>query len=142
MSGFLLVTSGARHFGLPADRVRAIIGIDALLAAPVVRPAVRGVLPLPDGLVSLVHLAAALDDDVPPAEMGAVAVLVEGAGGRVALEVEETAAFVRQAPEPVPLAWQVPWAGGVGRHEGRLVPIVDLDVLVERLRAAGAGAAT
>ena len=140
---YLLVTSGGRAFGLPAEGVGEILGIDELLPAPVVRPAVRGVILVQERLVPLVHLAALLDDTAPPAGMSPTAVLVSGVGVTVALEVDETAEFVRQEPTPVPGGWDLPWAAGVARCEGSIVPIVDLDALVERLRAtARAGASS
>ena len=142
MSGYLLVVSDGRTFGLPAAGVDASVGIDGLLPAPVARPAVRGVLPVGDTLVSLAHLAAALDDGTPPAALGLFAVLLRADAGRLAVEVDVTADFVPQDPEPVPAAWDVPWAAGVARVAGRLVPVVDLDALIERVRAVRAGART
>ena len=142
MSGYLVVVSGDRTLGLPADGVDEILQVTDVLPAPVVRAAVRGVLPVRNGLVPLVHLAAALDDTAPPATASGLAVLVRGAGRLVALEVDATDAFVREEPGPVPPAWEMSWAVGVARHDGRLVPVVDLDVLVERLRADRAGVPT
>jgi len=140
VSGYLLVESGARTFGLPGHAVSEIIQVERLLPAPAARPAVRGVLSVRDRLVPLVHLAAALDDETPPETISATAVLVTGGGRLVALEVDATADFVPEDPDPVPSAWEVPWAAGVVRRGGRLVPVVDLDVLIERLRTVRTGA--
>lgn len=140
MSGWLLVASGDRMFGLPGDGVREILVVEDVLPAPTAHRAVRGVMPVHGRLVPLVHLGAVLAERVAlPATPAAVAVVVTVGGRTVALEVDATYDFVRESPDPVPVGWDVPWAGGVARREEDLVPIVNLDVLVERLRAAGAG---
>jgi len=62
-------------------------------------------------------------------------VLVElGASGKqVAFEVDDVDAVVREQPLPVPRGQVLPWASGVAEQEDRLVPILDLDALGDRI---------
>jgi len=87
--------------------------------------------------VPVVHLGALMSDRVPPAERGRTAVLVQiGAGEgvrQVAFEVEDADDVVREAALPVPRGESLPWASGVARRRGVLVPILDLDALGDRI---------
>jgi len=98
---------------------------------------VRGVTPLRGRLVPLVHLGALLGERPPPAERGRAAVLVQlGAGEglrQVALEVDDADDVVRETALPVPRGESLPWAAGVARRRGALVPILDLDALGDRI---------
>jgi len=108
-----------------------------VLDVPRALAAVRGVTPLRGRLVPLVHLGALMGDRAPPRERGRTAVLVElGAGeGRrqVAFEVDDADDVVREAALPVPRGESLPWAAGVARRRGALVPILDLDALGDRI---------
>src|SRR6184192_1843148 len=88
-------------------------------------------------LVPLVHLGALLGERPPPAERGRAAVLVQlGAGEglrQVALEVDDADDVVRETALPVPPGESLPWAAGVARRRGALVPILDLDALGDRI---------
>ena len=58
-------------------------------------------------------------------------------GGReriVALEVDDADEVVREAVLPAPPGESLPWASGVARREGTLVPILDWNVLEERIK--------
>ncbi len=104
-----------------------------VMDVPRALPAVRGLTPLRGRLVPLVHLGALLGDRSPPAERGRAAVLVELRGRFVALEVDDADEVVREDPLPVPRGQSLPWAGGVARQRGVLVPILDLDLLGDRI---------
>src|SRR5256885_1209063 len=82
-------------------------------------------------------LFRSMSDRAPPPERGRTAVLVEiGAGEgvrRVAFEVEDADDVVREAALPVPRGESLPWASGVARRRGALVPILDLDALGDRI---------
>ena len=112
--GYLLVRVDGRSYGLPLARVLEV-----------------------GDLVPVVHLGALMSDGTPPAERGRTAVLVEiGAGEgarRVAFEVEDADDVVREAALPVPRGESLPWASGVARRRGALVPILDLDALGDRI---------
>ena len=108
-----------------------------VLEVPRSLPAMRGLTPVRGRLVPLVHLGALMSDRAPPAERGHTAVLVEiGAGEgvrRVVFEVEDADDVVREAALPVPRGESLPWASGVARRRGALVPILDLDALGDRI---------
>ncbi|HLB81804.1 MAG TPA: chemotaxis protein CheW [Gemmatimonadales bacterium] len=135
--GYLLVRVDGRAYGLPLARVLEVGDLAEVLDVPRALPAMRGLTPLRGRLVPVVHLGALLGDRAPPAERGRTAVLVEigaGEGARqVAFEVEDADDVVREAALPVPLGESLPWASGVARRRGALVPILDLDALGDRI---------
>jgi chemotaxis signal transduction protein len=51
----------------------------------------------------------------------------------VAFEVDDANDVVREAALPVPRGESLPWAAGVARRRGALVPILDLDALGGRI---------
>ena len=133
--GYLLVRAEGKSYGLPVARVHEVGDLGQVMDVPRSLPAVRGLTPLRGRLVPLVHLGALLGDRAPPAERGRAAVLVELRGRFVALEVDDADEVVREDPLPVPRGQSLPWAGGVARHRGAggLVPILDLDLLGDRI---------
>jgi hypothetical protein len=50
----------------------------------------------------------------------------------VVLEVDDAEAVLPETPKPVPEGWRIAWASGFLEGE-RVIPIVDVDVLAERL---------
>lgn len=135
--GYLLVRVDGRSYGLPLTRVLEVADLAEVLEVPRRLPAMRGLTPVRGRLVPLVHLGALMSDRAPPAERGHTAVLVEiGAGEgvrRVVFEVEDADDVVREAALPVPRGESLPWASGVARRRGALVPILDLDALGDRI---------
>jgi len=135
--GYLLVRVDGKHYGLPLTRVLEVGDLGDVLDVPRALAAVRGVTPLRGRLVPLVHLGALLGERPPPAERGRAAVLVQlGAGEglrQVALEVDDADDVVRETALPVPPGESLPWAAGVARRRGALVPILDLDALGDRI---------
>ena len=135
--GYLLVRVDGKHYGLPLGRVLEVGDLGEVLDVPRALAAVRGVTPLRGRLVPLIHLGALLGERTPPADRGRTAVLVElGAGEgvrQVALEVDDADDVVREAALPVPRGESLPWAAGVARRKGALVPILDLDALGDRI---------
>ena len=133
--GYLLVRAEGKSYGLPVARVHEVGDLGQVMDVPRSLAAVRGLTPLRGRLVPLVHLGALLGDRSPPAERGRAAVLVELRGRFVALEVDDADEVVREDPLPVPRGQSLPWAGGVARHRGAggLVPILDLDLLGDRI---------
>ena len=108
-----------------------------VLDVPRALPAMRGLTPLRGRLIPVVHLGALLGERTPPPERGRATVLVSlgaGEGTRyVAFEVDDADDVVREAPLPVPRGESLPWASGVARRRGALVPILDLDALGDRI---------
>lgn len=134
MTGYLLVQAGERAVGVPIDQVEEIVPLGTLLSAPGSSAAVRGVTRVRKHMVPVVHLRALLTGGTPDDACADTAVLVSVGEARVALEVDTVHDLVRDPPMDVPAGWDVPWAQAVAQREGSLLPIVDLDVLIDRLR--------
>jgi chemotaxis signal transduction protein len=131
--GYLLVRAEGKLYGLPLGRVLEVGDLGEVLEVPRVLQAMRGLTPLRGRLVPLVHLGALLGERPPPAERGQTAVLVAVGERRVAFEVDDADDVVREAVLPVPAGESLPWAAGVARRKGTLVPILDLDALGDRI---------
>jgi purine-binding chemotaxis protein CheW len=131
--GYLLVRVEGKPYGLPLGRVLEVADLGEVLEVPRVQQAMRGLTPVRGRLVPLVHLGALLGERPPPAERGQTAVLVAVGERSVAFEVDDADDVVREAVLPVPSGESLPWAAGVARRKGTLVPILDVDALGERI---------
>ena len=137
--GYLLVRVDGKAYGLPLARVLEVGDLGEVLAVPRALPAMRGLTPLRGRLVPVVHLGALLGERAPPTERGRATVLVElGIGGgdasrQVAFEVDDADDVVREPALPVPHGESLPWASGVARRRGTLVPILDLEALGDQI---------
>jgi purine-binding chemotaxis protein CheW len=135
--GYLLVRVDGKAYGLPLARVLEVGDLAEVLDVPRALPAMRGLTPLRGRLVPVVHLGALLGERTPPPERGRATVLVTlgaGEGTRyVAFEVDDADDVVREAALPVPRGESLPWASGVARRRGALVPILDLDALGDQI---------
>lgn len=134
--GYLLVQVEGNRYGLPLEPVLQVDDLGEVMDVPHVLPAMRGLTPLGGRLVPLIHLGALLGSHAPPPERGLATVLVD-LGGRerlVAFEVDDADEVVREAVLPAPPGESLPWASGVARREGTLVPILDWDVLEEHIK--------
>lgn len=136
MTGYLLVRADGLLCGLPVSAVRRVLDVGAVHAAPGGHPAFLGVMPFGGGMVPLVHLRAVLDRRSEQPPTSPTAVVVQCGGATVALGVDDAEAVVRERPEPRPAAWDLPWAVDVARQGDALVPVVDLDVVAQRLETA------
>jgi chemotaxis signal transduction protein len=132
-AGYLVVRAGGDPFGLPLGQVLEVSDLGDVLEVPRTHPAVRGLTPQRGRLVPLVHLAALLAGRTAPPERGRTAVLVRVGTRQVAFEVDDAEEVVREGPLPVPAGDDLPWAQGVARQRGGLVPVLDLDALQERI---------
>jgi chemotaxis signal transduction protein len=97
---------------------------------------VRGLVAMHGRMIPLVHLASLLQGTAYPKEVGTVGVIVVVEGKRVCLEVEDAEILLREPAMPVPPGETLPWAVGVARHDGQLVPLLDLSALSSRLLEA------
>jgi chemotaxis signal transduction protein len=135
--GYLLVRVDGQSYGLPLARVLEVGDLAEVLDVPRALAAMRGLTPLRGRLVPVVHLGALMAERPAPETRGRTAVLVElgaGEGTRaVAFEVDDADDVVREAALPVPPGESLPWASGVARRRGALIPILDVDALGERL---------
>ena len=130
---YLLVRAGGNSYGLKLDQVIEVVDGFEVSLAPSVHPSVRGVTQLRGKSVPLVHLASLIANAAAPLERHDTAVLGRCAGSHVAFEIDDADAVTADEQEAVPDAWQLPWVHGVVRKEGTIVPVIDLDVLGERL---------
>lgn len=120
-------------YGLPLTRVLEVSDLGVVLEVPRTHPAVRGLTPQRGRLVPLVHLGALLAGRAAPLELGKTAVLMRLGARHVAFEVDDADEVVREQALPVPRTEDLPWASGVARQHGGLVPILDLAALEERI---------
>jgi chemotaxis signal transduction protein len=135
---WLEVEVDGRRMGLPAADVIEVGEVGPYLTAPSLVAAVRGVTESRGRLVPLLHLGAFLAGTTPPEARGTATVLVRAAGRPICLEVDD--AFVVQRGEVLPAANVpgLPYASALARQEDGTVPILDLNLLGERLQGAGA----
>ena len=129
-----MVRVDGRPYGLPLGPVLEVGDLGEVLDVPRALPSVRGLTPARGRLVPLIHLGALLRNQPLPAERGGAMVLVDIGGRLVELEVDDADEVVREAPLPVPPGEALPWASGMGRRDGGLVPILDLEALGERIQ--------
>jgi chemotaxis signal transduction protein len=132
-AGHLLVRAGGRLVGLPLDQVVEVLDPGAAFPVPAREPAVRGVTVVRGRILPLVHLGALLDGGACPAERSHTGVLVDLAGRRLCLEVEDAESVLYEPGLPVPSGTALPWAAAVARTEGGLVPLLDLAALGARI---------
>lgn len=134
--GYLLVQVEGARYGLPLGPVLQVDDLGEVMEVPHILPAMRGLTSVGGRLVPLVHLGALLGNRSPPSELGLATVLIDMGGGErlVALEVDDADEVFREAVLPAPPGESLPWASGVARREGRLVPILDWSVLEERIK--------
>lgn len=131
---FLVVRAAGERYGIGLGTVREVVDVPPSRTVPARTPALRGVMPLRERFLTLVHLGALLGGGAPPAAVGDTAVVVEVGDAAVALEVDEVlevvergATFVGSAPAA--------WSTGVWRVGTQLVTVIDPGALAERLTA-------
>lgn len=100
----------------------------------------RGVVKVRGQMLPVVHLGALLNDHTPPEEETGTMVVTRFRGRRVAFEVDDADAVVRDLPIPVPPGSELPWASGLARYHEALIPILDVELLGERLLTDNGGA--
>ena len=134
--GYLLVQVEGARYGLPLGPVLQVDDVGEVTEVPRVVPAMRGLTTIAGRWVPLIHLGALLGNHAPPPERGLASVLVDLGGGErlVALEVDDADEVVREAVLPAPPGESLPWASGVARRDGMLVPILDWGVLEDRIK--------
>jgi chemotaxis signal transduction protein len=131
-AGHLLVRAGSRLVGLPLDQVVEVIDPGTSFPVPASEPALRGVAVVRGRILPVVHLGALLDGSACPSERTDTGVLVELAGRRLCLEVEEAESVLYDPGLAVPPGAALPWAAAVARTDRGLVPLLDLVALGAR----------
>ncbi len=135
MMGYLLIRVSGDRYGLPIEEVVEVVDNAKAETVPGVQHAVRGIARIRGRMVPVVHLGALLTGCSPPSECTHTVVVARCGDRRVAFEVDDADAVVREAPVSVPPEVRLPWISGVARHNEELIPILDMDVLSERLTA-------
>ncbi|HEU5169888.1 MAG TPA: chemotaxis protein CheW [Gemmatimonadales bacterium] len=136
-SPVLFVRAGARRVALPLDCLVEVIDPGPAVPVPAREPALRGLARLRGRLVPLVHLGALLDEAACPPAPGDAAVVIAIGTRRLCLEVEAVEEVARGDVVPLPAGEALPWATGVVRADGGLVPILDVPALGGRLLEGG-----
>lgn len=131
--GFLVVKAGGARYGLGLAEVREVVDVAPARAVPSRSQALRGIMPLRERFVSLVHLASLVSGQAPPETMTDTAVVVHVSGAPMALEVDDVEEVVDRDADYVGAA-PASWARGVWKVGPELVTVLDLDVLTERIR--------
>lgn len=135
MNGYLVIRAGGDLYGLPIENVVEVVDGAGTEPIPGVQRAVRGVTKIRGRTMPVVHLAALLGaGDVPSNRTNTVVVARYGAR-RIAFEVDDADAVVRDPSIPAPPGGELPWVTGVARYDERLIPILDMELLSERLAA-------
>jgi chemotaxis signal transduction protein len=136
-NGFLLVRTGQRRVGLELSHVLGVSPLGSVHPVPSIESAVRGVAHMQGRMVPVIHLGALLGGVSCPSELGDTGVLVSVGGRCLCLEVDEAELLVRDRALPVPQGTTLPWAFGVAKHAGGLVPLLDLPALSSRFMETG-----
>lgn len=136
---YLLVHTAGRPVGLEVAEVLEIVDLASTFPVPANDPSVRGVVSVRERLVPVVNLSSVLWGDDCPVQLGEVGVLARAGRQRVCLEVDDAEAVLAEEVVPVPAGESLPWALGVARREGVLVPILDLKALGVRLLGGKSG---
>lgn len=131
--GFLLCRVGNSRVGLELTHVLGVTTVGSVHPVPSIDSAVRGVSEVQGKMVLVIHLGSLLEDAPCPPVQGDVGVLVSVGGRRLCLEVDDAELLVRDGTLPVPSGSTLPWAFGVARHAGGLVPLLDLPAVSSRL---------
>ena len=129
MMGYLLIRVSGDRYGLPIEG--GVGGVDDAKAetVPGAQQAVRGIARIRGRMVAVVHLGALLTGCSPPNECAHTVVVVRCGDRRVAFEVDDADAVVRETSVSVPEEARLPWISGVARHNEELIPILDMDAL-------------
>jgi chemotaxis signal transduction protein len=133
VTSYLLVRSGQGRYGVPLRDVVEVLDAGEVAAVPAAHPAVRGVSAVHGRLLARVHLEGLLAGHAGPS-VAPPTLVIAGAGGRsVAFEVDDVDLATEQDVLPLPATWDGPSAIGVARHEGDLIPLLDVSALLARL---------
>ena len=142
MMGYLLIRVSGDRYGLPIEEVVEVVDDAKAETVPGAQQAVRGIARIRGRMVAVVHLGALLTGCSPPNECAHTVVVVRCGDRRVAFEVDDADAVVRETSVSVPEEARLPWISGVARHNEELIPILDMDALNERLTARYSEAAS
>lgn len=127
---FLLVEAGRRQLGLPLASVQGVEPLGPVQPVPSRDAACQGVTSARGQLLPVLDLAVLVSG---AGGSGETAVLLRLGDRPCCLQVDDAVAIVSGDLLPVPAGESLTWASGVVARPEGLVPLVDPDVLVERL---------
>ena len=133
---FLLVVAGGRRVALPVAQLEGVAEPGPVTPVPSAEPALRGIGTVRGGTLPIVNLDALLRGRAAGTAPEAM-VIVSAGGVRLGLEVDAADIVLRGEPMPAPGDGTLPWARAVIRHEGALVPLLDLGALGARMTETG-----
>ena len=133
MKGYLVVRAGGNRYGLPIGEVVEVVDDAATEPVPGGQPALVGVARIRGRMLPVVHLGALLTECAPSQRERRTVVVTRCGARKVAFEVDDAVAVVRDVTIPVPSDGNVPWASEVAHFDEALIPILDMDMLNERL---------
>jgi len=129
----MLVQVGDRQVCLLVGSLVEVIEMVAPFPVPSVTPALRGLIPVRERLVPLLHLGAALDGGVCPDRAGEMVVIASVDEKTIGLEVDHVSEVMPIMIDPLPEDLLVPGAIGVVKREGSFLPVIDVALLSAQL---------
>ncbi|MCM1258563.1 MAG: chemotaxis protein CheW [Roseburia sp.] len=131
---------GARFFGMEIDQVRGIVENVGMLEASNIYPDnIIGILPVGDDVIPVIDLCAYLDIEPPASYEGISFLLFQKQKSRVAFPVNRVEKYCNISRDclnpvsPVAVSTAVRSFRWIANMEGRLVPILDTQWLMERV---------
>ena len=125
----MLVQVGDRQVCLMVGSLVEVIELTAPFPVPSATPALRGLIPVRERLVPLLHLGAALDGGACPDRLGEMAVIASVDDKTIGLEVDHASEVMPVMVGPLPEDLLVPGAIGVVHREGSFLPVIDVALL-------------
>jgi purine-binding chemotaxis protein CheW len=132
-SAYLLVRVAGRRVGLALSSVVEVLEPGPVYPVPCAEAAMRGVTGVRGAIMPVVDLGALLAGAPCGTRRGETVVVVQLAGRRVCLEVDDAEEVLRAGGLAFPPGSALPWASGVARHPEGLIPLLDLSALGSRI---------
>ena len=133
----LFARAGERLVALPLEELMEVVDPGPAVPVPAREPALRGLATIRGRLVPLVHLGALLSGSRCPPTATEAAIVIAVDGRALCLEVEAVEEVSRGDVVPVPPGQTLPWALGVVRAAGEVVPVLDVVAVGTRLVEGG-----
>ena len=129
----MLVRVGDRQVCLMVGSLVEVIELTAPFPVPSATPALRGLIPVRERLVPVLHLGAALAGEAVPDRLGEMVVIASVEERMIGLEVDYASEVMPALVDPLPEDLLVPGAVGVVQREGLFLPVIDVALLGAQL---------
>ena len=129
----MLVRIGDRQVCLMVESLVEVLELAGPFPVPSATPALRGLIPVRERLVPVLHLGAALDGVACPDRLGEMVVIASVDERLIGLEVDYASEVMPVTVAPLPEDLAVPGAIGVVRREGVVLPVIDVALLGAQL---------